>query len=222
MEAAIEPANHVPIPHRRYFFATDPATRNDRWTLDIGYLDDAGIVHLVEADALSPRPGQPIPFDEAIAWIKGRAKYYNRAEGFTDQAISSVVEEKLRAEGVKVTVRNWTAPLKADALASFREVLFEDRLRIVRHSALIEELVTLRQTVSPSGAVRIAGPGGHMGDYASSALMLVHELGRGAASRGDVIVSNWDPWEGTGNDEIYAIRPDGSKYWIKRPGAFEQ
>jgi len=93
-----------------------------------------------------------------------------------DQWSSEFVAQGLAERSIVPIRQPWTNELKAESLSSLRGYVNTDRLSIPDHPALVSELMSLEQTVMPSGRPRIAAPPGSHDDFAMSLLGLVSQL----------------------------------------------
>lgn len=189
--AAIHREELAPMPQATHILVTDPAMVGDRWAWIVAHMTEQGVVVFDRVHALAGSRSNPVGFDAALDALTADAKRYNRAHVYTDQHMAEAVRQGLQRRGVGVTIVNWTSSLKLNALAAFRELLFEDRLELQRHRGLIEELIGLRQTVLPSGVPKIGAASGKHDDFAHAALMAVERLRAGVTGRVTHALSPW-------------------------------
>ena len=81
--------------------------------------------------------------------------------------------------GLTAIRQPWSKELKAESLSSLRAYVNTGRVSLPDHATLLGELLSLEQTVLPSGRPRIAAPPGQHDDYAMALLALVYQLQTG-------------------------------------------
>lgn len=178
-----------PRPGVRYLVSVDQAFVGDVFAVTVGHRGEQNAGDLVVVDRVTGRKGSrsaPLLVDVALDEVADLARAYNDASVVLDQFASAPLTQALRARGISVRERIWSAESKVAAATSARRVLNAARLSLPPHAALVAELMTLEQRPLPSGRIRIAAPGGGHDDFAMALLALVDELdagGREARSR---------------------------------------
>lgn len=151
----------------------DPAFSRDPFGLALvgRSVEDAG--KLIVGPVRALRPGGD--FGEPLDHVAGVMKKFN-ARGVTDQHYSSAVIERLRSDGLTVTLNTMGPTTKTDAYATLRAKLYAG-LELPDDPALIAELSRLRTVYRPGSAgVRYARTGDSHGDRAQALALAVHAL----------------------------------------------
>lgn len=179
----------APRPGISYLISLDPAFVRDTFAMVIGHKGEINAADLVVVDRVLGRRGSkahPVMVDQVLDEVADLSLAYGHASVICDQFAAQPVVQGLRARGVSIRERPWTAESKVAAATSTRRALHAQRLSLPAHEALIAELQTLEQRPLPSGRTHIEAAGGARDDYAMSLLALVDELdagGREARSR---------------------------------------
>jgi hypothetical protein len=166
-----------PVPGMQYVIAADPAFTGDRFAVIVGHREQSGRVIVDRVTAWAGSKAAPVSIDTTLDAIRDLAAEYNRARCLIDQFAAEPIRQELARRGVRVEEKPWTNASKVDALAAVRRCLYAGRLELPRHRELIAELCGLEQRPLPSGAPRIAAPGGQHDDFAMAALALIADLG---------------------------------------------
>jgi hypothetical protein len=162
-----------------YVVAIDPAVSGDTWSLLVGHREGFGDGATIVVDLAKGWTGnkrQPLDVRAVLDDVAEVARSYHQAPVVLDQFGQEFVAQGLTERGIVATRQPWTNELKAESLSSLRAYLNTGRLSLPDHPAMLAELMSLEQTVLPSGKPRIAAPPGQHDDYAMALLGLVSQL----------------------------------------------
>ena len=165
-----------------YTVAIDPAVSGDTWSLLVGHLEGWGDTAQIVVDLAKGWTGnkhQPLDTRAVLDDVATVARSYGHAPVVLDQFGQEFVAQGLIERGLSAIRQPWTNGLKAESLSSLRAYVNTARLSLPDHGALLGELLSLEQTVLPSGRPRIAAPPGQHDDYAMALLALVYQLNCG-------------------------------------------
>jgi hypothetical protein len=164
-----------PEPGTRYVVSVDAGFVGDKFAVVTAHsAGEQVVVDLVRSWAGTRK--QPVQLDSTLDEISAIARRYNGAHVLCDQYSSQAILQGLAKRGADALERPWDNAGKVDAAGSVRRVLLSGLLSLPDHSGLIGELSTLEQRPMATGRVRIAAPPGGSDDFATAAMMAVHEL----------------------------------------------
>ena len=166
-----------------YVVSIDPAVTGDTWSLLVGHREgrgDAARVIVDLAKGWTGSKGHPLDTRAVLDDVAGLARSYGHASVVLDQFGQEFVAQGLSARGVSAIRQPWTNELKAESLSNLRAYLNTGRLSLPDHAVMLGELLSLEQTVLPSGKPRIAAPPGQHDDYAMALLGLLAQLHSGS------------------------------------------
>jgi hypothetical protein len=184
---ALRPGFLQPGLEHTYAVAIDPAVSGDTWSLLVGHREGIGddtriVVDLAKGWTGSRR--QPLDVRAVLDDVATVARAYRHAPVVLDQFGQEFVAQGLTDRGIVAVRQPWTNELKAESLSSLRAYVNTSRLSLPDHPAMVGELMSLEQTVLPSGKPRIAAPLGQHDDYAMALLGLAVYLHAGPTVSG--------------------------------------
>ena len=165
-----------------YVVSIDPAVSGDTWSLLVGHLEGWGDTAQIVVDLAKGWTGnraRPLDTRSVLDDVATVARSYGHAFVVLDQFGQEFVAQGLVERGLSAIRQPWTNELKAESLSSLRAYVNTGRLSLPDHGALLGELLSLEQTILPSGRPRIAAPPGQHDDYAMATLGLVAQLHSG-------------------------------------------
>ncbi len=158
----------------RFFISLDASsgTGKDTYACLLGNLADDKLV-IRDVRGWKGSPNNPVSHSGILDEVAALARQH-KAVVIIDQWAGEPLRQGLTERGCTVRAFAWSNESKAEAVATTRRLLYEDRLLIPKHQQLITELVSLEQTQLPSGRSRYAAPGNQHDDYATALLALAH------------------------------------------------
>lgn len=182
---ADSPHERPPVSGVYYVAAIDPALKHDAFPLSIGHMEQGGV--FVQDLLRSWQGSRENPLDPGIIMgLVGQiVTRYGCRSVMSDQHESGSLQSLAMHEGFSLEAFVLTHKTKGQVWKDFLNLLTQDKLRLLDHPHLVQELHGLERILSPTHVERIAGK---RDDHAIVTAMCVHralQFGIAAPKKGE-------------------------------------
>jgi hypothetical protein len=146
-----------PIPGVAYVGTIDPAFRRDAFAMCIGHMEADGTWVQDYVGSWQGTPDQPLSPSVALGMIGKLAKTYGLTSVVSDQYHVESLQELAMTEGFMIEPHILGWKNKQQMWQEFLTLLNQDKVRLLDHADLLQELRGIEKVLSPNGTVKISG-----------------------------------------------------------------